>query len=54
VYSTMPDVLNGHDTPYLVPFGPESAEQPITLRNCIIAVASNVPKVYVMMQVEPT
>ena len=54
VYSMMPDVLNGHYAPYLAPFGPESAEQPATLCNRIIAAASDVPKVYVMMQAEPT
>ena len=54
VYSSMPDVLNGHYAPYLAPFGPESAEQPATLRDRIIAAASDVPKVYVMMQAEPT
>jgi hypothetical protein len=32
----------------------QSLQEPATLHNCIIAVASDVPKVYVMMQVEPT
>jgi hypothetical protein len=56
VYSTMPDVLNGQSALYLVPFSPESVEQPATLRDrSIMATASDhVPKVYVMMQADPT
>jgi hypothetical protein len=53
VYSMMPDVLNSHYALYLAPFGPESAEQPTTLRDWIIVVVSTIPKVYVMMQAEP-
>jgi hypothetical protein len=54
-YSTMPDVLNGMYTAYLTPFGPESGEQPATLRNRVLFGANGVPKVFLaLVQIDPT
>jgi hypothetical protein len=49
----MPDVLNGVYSPYLAPFGPESADQPAILRDQIHTAANDIPKVYAMLQVDP-
>jgi hypothetical protein len=54
LYAQMPDVLNGQYTTYLVPFGPESGQQPATLRDRVITVANDVPKVFVLLQSDPT
>jgi hypothetical protein len=54
LYASMPDVFNGHYTTYLVPFGPESGEQPATLRDRVITAANDVLKVFVMLLVDPT
>jgi hypothetical protein len=50
----MPDVLDGVYMTYLAPFGPESGEQPATLRDCIILAANNVPKLFIMLLHDPT
>jgi hypothetical protein len=49
----MPDVLNGQYTTYLVPFGPESGQQPATLRDRVISMANDVPKAFVLLQSDP-
>jgi hypothetical protein len=54
LYASMPDVLDGVYTTYLTPFGPESGEQPATLRDCVISAANDVPKVFVMLLPDPT
>jgi hypothetical protein len=54
LYSLMPDVLNGQYTTYLAPFGPESGEQPAMLRDRVVTAANDVPKVFVMLLVDPT
>jgi hypothetical protein len=52
-YSGLPDTLKGVYTEYLESFGPESAEQPATLRDCIMMMANDVPKVFAIMQDTP-
>jgi hypothetical protein len=54
LYASMPDVLDGVYTTYLAPFGPESGEQPATLRDRVISAANDVPKVFVMLLADPT
>jgi hypothetical protein len=54
LYASMPDVLNGRYTTYLAPFGPESGQQPATLRDRVISAANDVPKVFVLLQTDPT
>jgi hypothetical protein len=54
LYATMPDVLNGQYTTYLAPFGPESGQQPATLRDRVISAANDVPKAFVLLQLDPT
>jgi hypothetical protein len=54
LYAQMPDVLNGQYTMYLAPFGPESGQQPATLRDRVITAANDVPKVFVLLQSDPT
>lgn len=54
LYASMPDVLDGVYTTYLAPFGPESGEQPATLRDRVISAAHDVPKVFVMLLTDPT
>jgi hypothetical protein len=53
LYALMPDVLNGQHTMYLAPFGPKSGQQPATLRDHVITVANDVPKVFVLLQSDP-
>jgi hypothetical protein len=54
LYNAMPDVFNGQYMTYLAPFGPQLGEQSATLRDCVIMAANNVPKVFAMLQREPT
>jgi hypothetical protein len=49
----MPDTLNGVYSEYLEDFGPESAAQPAALRDRVMTMANNVPKVFAMMQDTP-
>jgi hypothetical protein len=49
-YNGMPATLNGVYTGYLESFGPESAAQPATLRDRIMTMVNDVPKVFAMMQ----
>jgi hypothetical protein len=49
-YNGMPDTLNGVYTKYMAAFGPESAAQPATLRDRIMTMANDVPKVFAIMQ----
>jgi hypothetical protein len=51
LYASM---LNGEYTTYLAPFGPESGDQPATLRDHIISAANDVLKVFVMLLADPT
>ena len=53
-YAAMPDILNGQYSAYLTPFGSESGEQPATLRDRVHTAANDVPKVFAMVQVDPT
>jgi hypothetical protein len=53
LYALMPDVLNGQYTTYLAIFGPESGQQPATLRDRVITAANDVPKVFVLLQLDP-
>jgi hypothetical protein len=52
-YNGMPDTLNGVYTEYLESFGPESAAQPAALRDRIMTMANDVPKVFAMVQDTP-
>jgi hypothetical protein len=54
LYSGMPNTLNIEYAAYLTPFGSEPGDQPATLRDRVIAAANDVPKVFAMMQTEPT
>jgi hypothetical protein len=53
LYALMPDVLNGPYMMYLAPFGPKSGQQPATLRDHVITVANDIPKVFVLLQLDP-
>jgi hypothetical protein len=52
-YDRMSDTLNGVYSAFLEPFGPESAAQPATLRDRILTMANDVPKVFAMVQDTP-
>jgi hypothetical protein len=54
LYSGMPDTLNGVYATYLIPFGAESIKQLAALRDQVIATANDVPKVFAIMQTDPT
>jgi hypothetical protein len=54
LYASMHDVLDGVYTTYLAPFGPESGDQPATLRDQVILAANDIPKVFVMLLADPT
>jgi hypothetical protein len=55
LYASMPDVLNRqYTTTYLAPFGPKSGQQPATLRDRVITAANDVPKAFVLLQMDPT
>jgi hypothetical protein len=53
LYAAMPDVFNGVYTTYLAPFGPESGDQPATLRDRVVSASNDVPKVFVMLLTDP-
>ena len=53
LYNAMPDTLNGVYMAYLEDFDPESAAQPATLRDRIMTMANDVPKVFAVMQDTP-
>jgi hypothetical protein len=53
-YLTLPDVMNGTYMAYLTPFGPKSGEQPATLRDRVLFGANDVPKVFALVQINPT
>jgi hypothetical protein len=54
LYLRMPDTLNGVYAAYLTPFGAESVEQPVALRDQVIATVNDIPKVFAIMQTNPT
>ena len=54
LYAAMPDVLDGAYMTYLAPFGPESGDQPATLRDHVIVAANDVPKVFALLLVDLT
>jgi hypothetical protein len=53
-YPTMPDVMNGTYAAYLTPFRLESGEQPATLCDRVLFGANDVPKVFALVQIDPT
>lgn len=53
-YASMADALQGQYAAYMTPFGPESGEQPANLRDRVTTAANDVPKVFVLVQSDPT
>jgi hypothetical protein len=53
LYASMPDVLNGQYMTYLAPFGPELGQQPTMLRDRVISAANDIPKAFVLLQLDP-